>query len=147
MNPVSSQFARIRLTRLSGNNEKSMPEEKYVLIVEDDPFYSNIYKTKIEKEGLAAVLAGDGEKALKMAMEKKPALVVLDLIMPGKDGFQTLVEMRADPNLKDIPVVVLSNLSQEEDIKRVMDLGAKEYIIKSNVPISELIQKIKGYLV
>lgn len=124
-----------------------MSEEKYVLIVEDDPFYSNIYKTKIEKEGLAAVLAGDGEKALKVAMEKKPALVVLDLIMPGKDGFQTLVEMRADPNLKDIPVVVLSNLSQEEDIKRVMDLGAKEYIIKSNVPISELIQKIKGYLV
>lgn len=124
-----------------------MAEEKYVLIVEDDPFYSNIYKTKIEKEGLSAVLAGDGEKALKVAMEKKPALMVLDLIMPGKDGFQTLEEMRSNETLKDVPVVVLSNLSQEEDIKRVMDLGAKEYIIKSNVPINELIQKIKGYLV
>ncbi|MBP7822390.1 MAG: response regulator [Candidatus Moranbacteria bacterium] len=124
-----------------------MSEEKYVLIIEDDSFYSNVYKTKIEKEGLSAVLASDGEEALKIAMEKKPALVILDLVMPGKDGFQTLTEMSSDPNLKDIPVVVLSNLSQEEDIKYVMDLGAKEYIIKANIPINELIQKIKKYLI
>lgn len=124
-----------------------MSEEKYVLIIEDDSFYSNVYKTKIEKEGLSAVLASDGEEALKIAMEKKPALVILDLVMPEKDGFQTLTEMSSDPNLKDIPVVVLSNLSQEEDIKYVMDLGAKEYIIKANIPINELIQKIKKYLI
>ena len=124
-----------------------MSEEKYVLIIEDDSFYSNVYKTKIEKEGLSAVLASDGEEALKIAMEKKPALVILDLVMPGQDGFQTLTEMSSDPNLKDIPVVVLSNLSQEEDIKYVMDLGAKEYIIKANIPINELIQKIKKYLI
>lgn len=123
-----------------------MSEEKYVLIVEDDPFYSNIYKTKIEKEGLAAMLAGDGDKAIKIAKEKKPTLVVLDLIMPGKDGFQTLEELKKDEGLKDVPVIVLSNLSQEEDMKRVMDLGAKEYIIKSNVPINDLVAKIKGYL-
>ncbi len=123
-----------------------MSEEKYVLIVEDDPFYSSIYKTKIEKEGLAAALAGDGDKALKIATEKKPALVVLDLIMPGKDGFQTLEEMKKNETLKDVPVIVLSNLSQEEDVKRVMNLGAKEYIIKSNVPINDLVVKIKNYL-
>ncbi len=123
-----------------------MRKEKYVLIVEDDPFYSSIYKTKVEKEGIQAVLVHDGAAAMKEAREKKPALVVLDLIMPGKDGFQVLEELKADPNLKDVIVLVLSNLSQDEDIKRVMDMGATEYLIKSNIPLGDLIQKIKGYL-
>lgn len=123
-----------------------MRKEKYVLIVEDDPFYSSIYKTKVEKERIQAVLVHDGAAAMKEAREKKPALVVLDLIMPGKDGFQVLEELKADPNLKDVIVLVLSNLSQDEDIKRVMDMGATEYLIKSNIPLGDLIQKIKGYL-
>lgn len=123
-----------------------MRKEKYVLIVEDDPFYSSIYKTKVEKEGIQAVLVHDGAAAMKEAREKKPALVVLDLIMPGKDGFQVLEELKADPDLKDVIVLVLSNLSQDEDIKRVMDMGATEYLIKSNIPLGDLIQKIKGYL-
>ena len=123
-----------------------MTGEKYVLIVEDDPFYSSVYRTKVEKEGIKAVIAGDGDKALKQANEATPALVVLDLIMPEKDGFQTLAELKQNPALKDVPVLVLSNLSQEEDIKRVMDLGAKEFIVKSNVPINELVGKIKQYL-
>ncbi len=123
-----------------------MRKEKYVLIVEDDPFYSSIYKTKVEKEGIQAVLVHDGAAAMKEAREKKPALVVLDLIMPGKDGFQVLEELKADPSLKDVTVLVLSNLSQDEDIKRVMDMGATEYLIKSNIPLGDLIQKIKGYL-
>jgi DNA-binding response OmpR family regulator len=123
-----------------------MRKEKYVLIVEDDPFYSSIYKTKVEKEGIQAVLVHDGAAAMKEAREKKPALVVLDLIMPGKNGFQVLEELKADPNLKDVIVLVLSNLSQDEDIKRVMDMGATEYLIKSNIPLGDLIQKIKGYL-
>jgi DNA-binding response OmpR family regulator len=91
-------------------------------------------------------LVHDGAAAMKEAREKKPALVVLDLIMPGKDGFQVLEELKADPNLKDVIVLVLSNLSQDEDIKRVMDMGATEYLIKSNIPLGDLIQKIKGYL-
>ena len=123
-----------------------MNEEKYVLIVEDDPFYSSIYRTKSEKEGIAAVIVHDGDQALKTSREKIPSLILLDLIMPGKDGFQTLQELKADPVLKDIPVIVLSNLSQDEDIKRVMDLGAVEYLIKSNVPLQEVINKIKTYL-
>lgn len=123
-----------------------MSDDTYVLIVEDDPFYSSIYKTKVEKDGVNAQIVHDGDQALKAARAKKPALIVLDLIMPGKDGFQTLQELKADPALKDIKVLVLSNLSQDEDIKRVMDLGAVEYLIKSNIPIQELIQKIKSHL-
>lgn len=123
-----------------------MPGQPYVLIVEDDPFYSKIYTTKLHKENLEAKVVGNGDEALRAVRQELPKLILLDLIMPGKDGFQTLEELKQDKDLKDVPVVVLSNLSQEEDIKRVMDLGAKEYIIKSNIPIGDLITKIKGYL-
>ena len=123
-----------------------MSEEKYVLIVEDDPFYSSIYKTKVEKEGIRAVLVHDGAAAMKAIREKRPAVVVLDLIMPGKDGFQVLEELKADPAFKDLVVLVLSNLSQDEDIKRVMAMGATEYLIKSNVPLQEVIAKVRSYI-
>ena len=123
-----------------------MSEEKYVLIVEDDPFYSSIYKTKVEKEGLRSVLVHDGAAALQAIRKEKPAVVVLDLIMSGKDGFQVLEELKADPVFKDLVVLVLSNLSQDEDIKRVMDLGATVYLIKSNVPLQEVIAKVRSYI-
>lgn len=122
-----------------------MADEKYVLIVEDDPFYSNIYKTKMAAEGIQASIVHDGSAAIKAAQEKKPGVIVLDLIMPGKDGFQTLQELKADPALKDVVVLVLSNLSQDDDIKRVMDMGATEYLVKSNVPLQEVIERIKKY--
>lgn len=121
--------------------------EKYVLIVEDDPFYSKIYKTKLAKENLNALLASNGNDAIKTIKEQgAPALVLLDLIMPGKDGFETLAEIKQDPTMKDVPVVVLSNLSQEEDINRVKALGASEYLIKSNISIQEVVDKIKNSL-
>jgi len=123
-----------------------MSEEKYVLIVEDDPFYSSIYKTKVEKEGFRSVLVHDGAAALQAIRKERPAVVVLDLIMPGKDGFQVLEELKADPVFKDLVVLVLSNLSQDEDIKRVMDMGATEYLIKSNVPLQEVIAKVRSYI-
>lgn len=124
-----------------------MPEKKFVLVVEDDPFYSKIYETKLAKENIHAALAMNGDAALKV-IEKMgaPDLILLDLIMPGKDGFDTLKDLKADSTLKHIPVIVLSNLSQEEDIKRVMDLGAAEYLVKANVPLQEIIAKVKSYL-
>ncbi len=124
-----------------------MSEEKYVLIVEDDPFYSKIYKTKLGKESLNAKLASNGNEAVKVIKESgTPTLILLDLIMPGKDGFETLKDLKADPAMKDIPVIVLSNLSQEEDVKRVMDMGATEYLIKANTPIQEVVDRIKKAL-
>lgn len=123
-----------------------MTEAKYVLVVEDDPFYSKIYKTKLAKEKIEAQIVGNGNDALKAVKASRPSLILLDLIMPGKDGFGTLAELKADPAMKDIPVIVLSNLSQEEDIKRVMALGAAEYLVKANVPIQEVIDKVKHNL-
>ncbi len=119
---------------------------KYVLVVEDDPFYSKIYKTKLAKEKIDSQLVGNGNEALKAVQVLRPGLILLDLIMPGKDGFETLAELKADPAVRDIPVIVLSNLSQEEDMRRIKELGAIEYLVKANVPIQEVIDKVKHNL-
>ncbi len=123
-----------------------MAQTDYLLVVEDDPFYSKIYQTKLAKEKIPCEVVANGNAALKMAQEKRPTLILLDLIMPEKDGFETLGDLKAHAELRDIPVIVLSNLSQEEDIKRIMDLGAVEYLVKSDVPIQTVIEKVKHYL-
>jgi len=126
------------------NNET--PIKKSILVAEDDPFYANIYRVKLAKEGFDVEIAGNGEKALEAIRRKKPDLLILDLIMPVKDGFAVLKELNADAALKDVKVVVLSNLGQAEDVKKAKDLGAKDYIIKTNVSIQEMVTKIRGYL-
>lgn len=119
---------------------------EYVLVVEDDPFYSKIYQTKLAKEKIPCEVVGNGNIALKKAKEQRPALVLLDLIMPEKDGFETLAEFKASAELRDVPIIVLSNLSQEEDVKRVLSLGAAEYLVKADVPIQTVVEKAKHYL-
>ncbi|PIP26262.1 MAG: response regulator, partial [Candidatus Moranbacteria bacterium CG23_combo_of_CG06-09_8_20_14_all_40_16] len=76
----------------------------------------------------------------------KPDLILLDLIMPVKDGFETLKELKADSSLKDVQVIILSNLSQEEDRQRVLNLGAVEYVVKADVSFSEIVKLVKKYL-
>jgi len=123
-----------------------MTENKYVLVVEDDPFYSKIYKTKLAKEKIDSQIVSNGNEAIKAVQTLRPGLILLDLIMPGKDGFETLAELKADPATKDIPVIVLSNLSQEDDINRIKTMGAAEYLVKANVPIQEVVEKVKKNL-
>ncbi len=117
-----------------------------ILIAEDDKFLIKVYQTKLTKEGFQVEIAVNGEEALKLAREKNPDLIFCDLMMPIKDGFEVLRELKADAKLKKIKVIILSNLSQEEDKKRVMDLGAEEYIVKANVAFSEVIALAKKYL-
>lgn len=123
-----------------------MAENKFVLVAEDDPFYANIYKTKLKKEGIDAEVVVNGDAAMAAVKKRKPALILCDLIMPGKDGFALLKEIKADPKLADVKVIVLSNLSQEEDIRRAKELGAAEYLVKARIPIQEVIDKIKSNL-
>jgi len=113
------------------------------LVAEDDKYYGKIYKAKLNKEGLDVTVAINGKLALEEAAKRKPDLMLLDLVMPVMDGFETLKTLKADPNLKTVKVVVLSNLGQDEDIQKAKDLGAADYIVKSNVSISELVAKIK----
>jgi DNA-binding response OmpR family regulator len=123
-----------------------MEDKKLVLVIEDDPFYSNIYMMKLKKEGIRAEVALNGDAGLAVARKEKPALILTDLIMPGKDGFEILKELKANPTLRDVPVIVLSNLSQEEDMRRAKELGAVEYLVKANISIQDVIEKVKSNL-
>lgn len=117
-----------------------------VLIVEDDKFLAKIYKTKLEKEGIDVDFANDGVEGLKKMANDKPKLILLDLIMPKMDGFEVLEAMKKDSELKKIPVLILTNLGQEEDKDRGLNLGAKDFIVKSDASIQEVVDKIKKYL-
>jgi CheY-like chemotaxis protein len=127
-------------------NEEKSGKSALILVAEDDKFLSKVYLKKLDKEGYEVVHATNGEEAVKLAREKNPDLVLMDLIMPIKDGFEALTELKADEKTKNIKVVVLSNLSQDEDRKRVMDLGAVEYAVKANINFSEVLEIIKKHL-
>jgi DNA-binding response OmpR family regulator len=117
-----------------------------VLVVEDDEFISAIYEKKLTTEGYSVRLAKNGEEALRMMREERPDVVLLDIIMPIMDGFDTLTEMRADEHLKDIRVAVLSNLSDDREMGRMKDLHAIDYLVKANVSVQELAGKVASYI-
>ena len=119
-----------------------------ILLVEDDPFLSSLLKNRLQKEKLEVVLARDGEEALNFLKSIKPDLILLDLILPKKSGFEVMEEMRSDPQIQsqELPIIIISNLGQSEDISRGQELGAIEYFIKAKTSIDELVEKIKGFL-
>ena len=117
-----------------------------ILIAEDDSFLRNMYLAKLESEDFEVVLASDGEEALDKMKIEKPDIVLLDLLMPKKDGFQVLEEKSSNSEIKDIPVIILSNLSQSEKIKRCYALGAKDFLIKAYFVPAEVIEKIKNLI-
>jgi DNA-binding response OmpR family regulator len=117
-----------------------------VLIIEDDRFISKIYASKLSKEGIEADFALDGEEGIEKAKTVHPKLILLDLIMPKMDGFAVLEAMADEKTLKNIPVIVLSNLGQDEDIERAKKLGAKDFLVKSDSSIQAVVEKIKTYL-
>jgi len=117
-----------------------------VLIIEDDKFLSRIYATKLKTAGIDTDFAFDGIEGLEKMRKNKPDLLLLDLIMPKMDGFAVLEEMHKDKKLRKIPVVVLSNLGQEEDMKRIEKFSVKEFIIKSNTSIKAVVEKISSYI-
>lgn len=124
-----------------------MPDTKpLVLVAEDDKFYASIYQAKLEREGYRVAIARDGVETIKMVGEQSPDLLLLDLIMPVKDGFETLKELRAKPDTKDLKVIVFSNLGQEDDIDRVKEMGVTDYLVKTNISIQEMIEKVKQHL-
>jgi CheY-like chemotaxis protein len=117
-----------------------------ILIVDDDQFYQKIYKRKFELAGFEADVAGDGEEGLAKMRAFKPDLVFMDLIMPKVDGFEAIERAKADPVIKDIPIIALTNLSSADDAKLVLEKGALEIVVKSNVNPDEVVQKSKSIL-
>jgi len=116
---------------------------KKILIVEDDKFLRELIVRKLLGEGYNVVEAVDGEEAIIKIKENKPDLILLDLILPGADGFEVLSKTKADPLVASIPVIVLSNLGQKEDVERGLKLGAVDYLIKAHFTPGEIVEKIK----
>jgi len=124
-----------------------MDNKKTILIVEDDFFVSRAYAIKFEKENLNVQSVTDGGAAIDyLKKNEAPNLVLLDLMIPKKSGFEVLKEIKENKKWKNIPVIILSNLGQESDIKKGKEMGAAEYIIKADVDIEEIIKKSKKYM-
>lgn len=117
-----------------------------ILVVEDDRFLTSAYRAKLSKSGYDVQMAGDGEEAMEVLKQFVPDIILLDLVMPRKDGFATLAEIRQQTALQQIPVIVASNLGQKEDIDKAMQLGANDFIIKSDLSMDDLVVKIESLL-
>ena len=109
-------------------------------------FICRAYRDGLENEGFEVSIALNGVEGFKQAVDKKPDLVLLDLILPVKDGFEVLEDLKADPELQKIPVVVLTNLGQDSDVTKCMDLGAADYMVKANVSLKDVLEKVKEIL-
>jgi DNA-binding response OmpR family regulator len=119
-----------------------------ILLVEDDKFLRDICRTKLVKEGFNVHEAMDGEQALQDVEKYQPDIILLDIILPNIDGYQVLTEIRSRPDVKisKVPIIMLSNLGQEDDIKRALDLGANNYLVKAHFTTDEIVEKIKKEL-
>lgn len=123
-----------------------MENNRTILIIEDDNLLSSMYVTKFTKEGFRVLYSESGEKGIEIIDKEKPDLVLLDIMLPGMDGYDVLRRLKANGRTALIPVIMLSNLSQDADIKKALNLGAVDYIVKAyNIP-SEVVEKVKNRL-
>jgi DNA-binding response OmpR family regulator len=121
-------------------------EHKKVLVIEDDEFLRSLTAKRLEKEGYGVLAAVDGESGLAMAGDQSPNLILLDLLLPGLNGFEVLQKLKAASETKKIPVIVFSNLGQHDDIEKARNLGADDFLIKANFTLDDVINKINGVL-
>lgn len=117
-----------------------------ILLIEDDQFFRKFYALKLSEQQFIVDQAADGVEGMAKMSENKPDIILLDIIMPNKDGFEVLSEKAANPALKDIPVLVFSTLGQEQDIQKARQLGATDYVNKSFFDFEKLLEKIKSLL-
>lgn len=119
---------------------------KSILLVEDDPFLVDIYTTKLKETGFEVEVANDGEEALRKIEEKKPDLMLLDIVLPKIDGWETLKRIKENKEFEDLKVVILSNLYQKSEIEKGLKFGAIKYLIKAHFTPSEIIKEVKKIL-
>jgi DNA-binding response OmpR family regulator len=127
-------------------SEETTTAKARVLIVDDDAFLAGIYATKLELEGFEVISARDGDEGLKAAAKEIPDLILLDVLMPKLDGFEVLKRLKEDPSTKEIPVIMLTNLGQKEDIEKGISEGAVDYLIKAHFVPAEAVAKIEKVL-
>ena len=125
-----------------------MSKKVKILLVEDDTFLREIILKKLSSEGFEVTEAEDGEKALLSAESEIFDIVLLDLIIPIVNGFEVIEKVRSLPDKQKagVPIIVLSNLGEEDDIKKAMDLGANDYLVKAHFTTDEIVEKVKKEL-
>ena len=121
--------------------------KKAILLAEDEPLLANLLKQRLEKESFRVFHAKDGEEAIKMIPEVKPELMLLDLILPKMSGFEVMEKISQMPELAvlNVPIVVISNLGQESDVKKAQSLGAVGYFIKAQLSFEDLVSQVKNF--
>ena len=119
---------------------------KKILLVEDDVFVSDVYQTKLKQEGFEVISAENGSEAMKKLETVVPDIILLDIIMPYMDGKEVLARLKESEKWKNIPVIILTNLSQRDDVEEILQKGADDYLIKSHFTPSEVVEKIKEVL-
>ncbi len=120
-------------------------KKKILLLIEDNPLLTGIYKTAFEKKSVEVLLAHDGESGIALAQNERPDVIVLDLLMPGIDGFEVLQRLKKDAQTKDIKVVVLTILTEEEAKAKAKKLGAVDYLIKSQLKLQEIVERVLAH--
>lgn len=113
-----------------------------ILLAEDDRFLRKAAETALKRQGFSVLAAVDGDEALRMARAEAPDLILLDLIMPKLQGFEVLRALKADPATAATPVIILSNLGQESDVKQAMEAGAAGYFVKANLSLQDLVKRV-----
>lgn len=126
--------------------KKHAAKQHTVLVVDDDEFLSDIYQTKLTREGFAVVVARDGADGYAKAVSTSPDIILLDIMMPKQDGFETLKQLKANAATSGIPVIMLTNLGQKEDVDKAMAEGAIEYMIKAHFVPADAVAKIRAVL-
>lgn len=116
-----------------------------IILIEDDEVLSIVMQEELGRAGFNVLLAPDGEKGVELVRSKKPDLVLLDLMLPKKHGFEVLEELKKDPKTKSIPVVILTVLSMDKDIQKALQAGANDYFVKSQHTALELVEMIKSF--
>lgn len=121
-------------------------KDKKILVVEDDKFLGDLLAKHLTQEGFQFELAVDGESAMTKAEAVKPDLVLLDLFLPGIDGYEVLKRFKLNAALTSVPVVILSNLGQKDEIDKGMALGAVDFLVKAKFDLFDIVSKIKQVL-
>lgn len=119
---------------------------KKVLVIEDDSLLQDMLAQQLSKDQWVVSYAKEGDKAIELARSEKPDIILLDLMLPGISGYDILATLKKDPDLGRVPVIVLSNLGQQEDIDKGLQLGAADFMIKSNFTLDEVSAKMKATL-
>ena len=110
----------------------SQEKQTHILIIEEDAFQAEIYQKNFEMNGFKVSMASNGEKGLADIKKKKPDIILLDVLLPKLDGFAVLKAAKSDPTIKNIPIIFLTNLGQKDDVRRGLDEGAADYLIKTH---------------